>query len=786
MRASTSNLFFSPKLATVAPRLTTRWLAVAWLALVIACAWVATPSAVRADEPPRSDATGQRPADDSTASDATDVPDTPASDSPAPPETNSAADPKPVLPPRHPFPRRVDAPGLDGGVGWINTAGPLDLRQLRGKFVVLDFWTYCCINCIHILPELKKLEHAYPGEIVVIGVHSAKFDTEKDSQNITEAVVRYDIEHPVINDAEHAIWERYGITGWPALRVIDPEGKLVAAHGGEIDFESLDQFFQKALPYYRAKGLLDETPLRFDLARDALPPTPLRFPGKVLADPEAARLYIADSGHHRIVVTGLDGKLLDVIGSGRRGLDDGDYATATFAQPQGMALHDGHLYVADTENHAIRKIDLAARQVTKIAGTGKQNRGLPPGADQLDFVAGAELKLPDRWVSEPGAFPLASPWAVFAQGEHLYIAMAGRHQIWRMTLDEQEIEVYAGSGIENITDGPLAPEKPLRLLDRFVDPGSFSAFAQPSGLASDGEWLYIADSEGSAIRAVPFDATKNVKTVVGATDQTPGPRGRPIYPLFSFGDRDGQGEEVLLQHALGVVHHDGQLFVSDTYNNKIKVVDLEERTAKTLVGDTESGDTDDPPRFDEPAGITYAGGKLYVADTNNHRIRVIDLETRAVTTLQIDGLAPPPAEQPSAGLPESEEVVRVEGGRVRPVDGVVRLNVQLKLPEGWKINPRAPLRYQVDKTSEGGLVAPGEPLGTLVRLPEEERRATFSIPLPLREEGEGGDVVRVRVRYYYCQEGAEGLCKVGDITWDVEFAVADDGEPAVTLEHRVP
>ena len=448
---------------------------------------------------------------------------------------------------RHPFPRRVkapslDVPSLDGGKAWINTAGPIDLKDLRGKFVILDFWTYCCINCLHILPELKKLEHAYPNNVVVIGVHSAKFDTEKDSQNITEAVLRHDIEHPVINDSEHEIWRRFAVKSWPSLRVIDPEGYLVAGHSGEIDFESLDQFLKSSLPYYRKKGLLDETPIRFDLEREKVEPRPLKYPGKVLADEASGRLYIADSGHHRIVVSDLDGRLIDVIGSGQRGQNDGDYKSAQFALPQGMALHEGHLFVADTENHLIRKVDLAARRVTTIAGTGKQNRGIPPGMDQLDPVAGFAGKLPDRWVSTPIKFPLASPWSLFVHEGYLYIAMAGRHQIWRMTLDEMEIEVYAGSGIESITDGKLAPPKPLRLMGQGVDAREYSAFAQPSGLASDGDWLYIADSEGSAIRAVPFDIMKAVKTVVGATDRTARPDGRPVNSLFSFGDKDGQGK----------------------------------------------------------------------------------------------------------------------------------------------------------------------------------------------------------------------------------------------------
>ncbi len=272
----------------------------------------------------------------------------------------------------NPFKQRRKAPSLDGGAGWINTGGPIELKQLRGKFVLLDFWTYCCINCMHILPVLKKLEHAYPDNLVVIGVHSAKFETERDSKNITDAVLRYEIEHPVINDREHTLWDKFGISSWPSLLLIDPEGYVVLGHSGEIDFESLDQVIKKAIPYYRKKGLLDERAVHFDTAAQRSSDTPLRFPGKVLADAPSDRLFIADSNHNRIVIAKLDGALIDTIGSGAIGKADGDYRAASFDHPQGMALDGETLYVADTENHLLRKVDLKKKHVTTIAGTGKQ------------------------------------------------------------------------------------------------------------------------------------------------------------------------------------------------------------------------------------------------------------------------------------------------------------------------------------------------------------------------------------------------------------------------------
>jgi len=512
---------------------------------------------------------------------------------------------------QHPFPKRFKVAPFPEDLAWINTAGRIELSDLRGKFVLLDFWTYCCINCMHVLPELKKLEHAYPENLVVIGVHTAKFDTEQDTANTTEAVLRYNIEHPVVNDPQHILWNRFGIQAWPTLVLIDPEGMAVWGKSGESTFEDVDAVLRKAIPYYRKRGLLDETPLSFDLEASRAPKTPLRFPGKILADESGDRLFIADSSHNRIVVTRLDGTLLETIGAGTIGRSDGDYATAQFNSPQGMALRDSALYVADTENHLIRKVDMDERRVTTVAGTGTQLRGLS--------------RLNRR--SPPLKTALASPWALLIDRDHLYIAMAGPHQIWRMSLNEARIGPYAGNGREDVVDGPLLPHEPYQ-------PG-YASFAQPSGLASDGTWLYVADSEGSSIRAVPFDASGQVRTLVG-TAALPGAR------LFTFGDVDGPAARVRLQHALGIVYYQGRLYVADTYNNKIKVIDPATGFTQTLSGTGRPGKSDDPASFDEPAGITAAGGKLFVADTNNHLLRVVDLgKGNRVSTLAIPGLEPP-------------------------------------------------------------------------------------------------------------------------------------------------
>lgn len=669
-----------------------------------------------------------------------------------------------------PFKTRVPAPSLDGGLGWLNTPEPLDLKDLRGKFVLLDFWTYCCINCMHVLPELKKLEHAYPNELVVIGVHSAKFEAEKETENIRKAILRYEIEHPVVNDANHAIWRKYGVSSWPTLVLIDPEGYAVWARGGENTFEFLNTLLQHGLPYYRERGLLNTKPLEFNFEAKNAVKTPLRFPGKVLADEAGGRLFITDSNHNRIVITDLQGKLLDIIGSGVMGRADGGYDQATFDHPQGVALDGEMLYVADTENHLLRKVDLKQKQVTTIAGTGKQMRGVWPGMKEVAGAPAGQVKLPRRFVGPPLETDIASPWALVVHDKTLYIAMAGPHQIWKMTLDGKEIGPYAGNGREDITDGPLLPSVPYEL--------GYSSFAQPSGLSSDGTWIYVADSEGSSVRAVPLNPRAKVKTIIGTAHL---PRAR----LFEFGDIDGPAGTARLQHVLGVVFYRDQLYIADTYNHKIKVIDLKDLTSQTLVGTGERGASDDPAQFNEPAGITAAAGKLYVADTNNHLIRVIDLDNgNKVSTLTIEGLTPPVKQEKVAldSVFSGATPVTVPEQTVQARDGQVTLRIKLQLPLGWKINPLAPQRYQVTVEGDSGPIV-RQGLGSAVKV--DPPAAEFDVTLPV--QGTGEEKVTVSLAHYTCQIQDAGICTQGVVAWTLPVKIVEQGatEP-IELSYQIP
>jgi len=490
---------------------------------------------------------------------------------------------------------KVAAPDFTGADSWLNTAGKtVSMKDLKGQIVLLDFWTYCCINCMHVFPDLHALEEKYKNDpVVVIGVHSGKFDEEKDVDHIRQAILRHNIDHPVAVDSQYKIWTAYGVPGWPTLVLIDSEGNAVAGWSGEGHKNEIDAKIAELLKEGRAKKTLADKPVRFTPERATFKPGELEFPGKVLADNEWKRLFISDTNHNRVMVADLSGTVSQIIGSGKIGLKDGAFKEAELHQPQGLALsEDGKtLYIADTENHAIRSADLASGRLTTIAGTGQQARRYADGAPAKTTA-------------------ISSPWDLARVGDQLYVAMAGVHQIWAMDLSKGTIRVFAGTGREGAVDGKNV----------------LAGFAQPSGLATDGSQLFVADSEVSSVREVGLAADGCTSTVAGSGE------------LFGFGRTDGPGKTARFQHPLGVAVDGtaGVLYVADTFNGLIRKIDLKSGNVSTVAGTgaTDPG-TAEAPNFYEPGGLSLAGNVLYVADTNHHRIVAIDLGTKKSTVIEV-------------------------------------------------------------------------------------------------------------------------------------------------------
>ena len=627
---------------------------------------------------------------------------------------------------------RVRAPELSGGRGWLNTDKPLSLAGLKGKVVLLDFWTYGCINCMHIIPDLKKLEKKYPNELVVIGVHSAKFENEKDTENIRRIILRYEIEHPIVNDADFAIWRSYSVNAWPTRYLIDPAGYIIGKLSGEGGYPALDKAIADSIAEFRRREELNEAPLKLVLERAKVGDLPLAFPGKVLADQKSDRLFIADSDHNRIVLAKLDGTLIETIGNRAHGADDGPFDRATFFRPQGMMLDGETLYVADTENHLIRQVDLKSKTVKTIAGTGQQSHEYG--------LSGPALRI-----------ALNSPWDLQLAGRALYIAMAGPHQIWKLDLDRQEVSTFAGSGREARLDGPV----------------NEAGFAQPSALATDEKTLYVSDAEANIIRAINLGPNGKVRTLVGGD-------------LFDFGDEDGFGNDVRLQHPLGLARWKDKLLIADTYNHKIKLLDPAARSVKSFAGTGKPGQADGSrPSFYEPGGLAVAGDKLYVADTNNHAIRVVDLKTKETKTLSIKGLQPPVVNQAAAGtdaLPNAEQI-SLPSQKLRAGEAALLINVEL--PPGYHLNPTAPQRYKV--SIENGAKS-------LTIDDRDAFRSTTGLPLPIRVTVRasiaGPAELHASFTFVYCREDNTGTCRIKTLVWRAPVEVVNDANAPVEINFR--
>jgi thiol-disulfide isomerase/thioredoxin/sugar lactone lactonase YvrE len=607
----------------------------------------------------------------------------------------------------------VRAPDFPADFPWLNSK-PLSLRALRGKVVLLDFWTYGCINCMHILPDLKKLEAKYPKELVVISVHSAKFQTESDAKNVRNAVLRYKIEHPVLVDQKMRVWSEYAVKAWPTLVLVDPTGKVAGQVMGEGHYDTLDATIAQLVERAKQRGELSTSPLSLTLERAKVAPAPLSFPGKVLAS--GGKLYIADSGHNRIVISSQSGAVEAVIGGSGAGLKDGDFATAQFENPQGMTLDGDKLYVADTNNHALRVIDLTAKTVATLAGNGKQAPYMATGG-----VGKTAL--------------LSSPWDVVKVGDALIMAMAGNHQIWKYDLASTKVSVYAGSGAEARRDGSFGD----------------AAFAQTSGLALQGDRLFAADSESSTLRALDLKAT-TVKTVAGGD-------------LFDFGDKDGQGDAVRLQHPLGITSDGKNLYFADTYNSKIKRLDPTTDTVSTVF----SGN------LSEPGGLSFDDGAIFIADTNNGAIKRLDLATKTTKVITFDGLKPPVL---AALAPIAATPVVVEGQTQILAPGTsAKFVLDVKLPKGFHLNREAPLKLTAKANGSGIKFGQTTLSGAKFQLPLE-------LPMQTAKSGKGN--IDITAFISYCNDGTGAICKVESVKRRVDFEVRDGGATEIRVGVDLP
>ncbi|MEU7865528.1 NHL domain-containing thioredoxin family protein [Dactylosporangium sp. NPDC049140] len=478
---------------------------------------------------------------------------------------------------------RVRAPELKGR-GWLNVES-LSLKDLRGKIVLLDFWTFCCINCLHVLDELRPLEERFGDVLVTIGVHSPKFEHEKDPDALAAAVERYGVDHPVLDDPELNMWQQYTAKAWPTLTVIDPEGYVVANMAGEGHAQGLTKLIEELIETHDAKGTLNRT--NAPHAVQTSDSTLLRFPGKALALPDG-HFLVSDSTHQSLAELDADNEtLVRRIGTGKRGRRDG--LEPEFSEPGGLCLLPPHaaeiagydVVVADTVNHLLRGLNLRTGEVSTVAGSGRQWRGT------VDFDAHDSL-----------AVDLSSPWDVAWYDDRVVVAMSGIHQLWWFDPVKRTAGMYAGTTVEALKDGPLHEVW----------------MAQPSGLSAspDGGRLWIADSESSAVRWIE---NGEMHTAAG-------------QGLFDFGHVDGPADQALLQHPLGVLAlPDGSVLVADTYNGAIRRITDNKSVSTVLDGLSEPSDL-----------VLTADGDVVVVESGAHRLVRLGPGTLAAAGIDVTGV----------------------------------------------------------------------------------------------------------------------------------------------------
>ncbi len=470
---------------------------------------------------------------------------------------------------------RINAPEFSPALEWINTDRPPSLEALRGRVVLLGFWTFDCVNCINTLPDLRYFENKYHDGLSVIGVHTPKYAYQRQGAPVLKAVNRHHIRHPVANDPGFELWQAYGVQSWPTIAVIDARGQLAALLPGEGRRQEADTLIAHLLDEAAANDLRvyesDVSTIRPE------PRTPLRFPGKLLATDSS--LWIADSAHNRILECNHDGRILRQFGSGNPGYWDGRNQDSGFADPQGLVIVKDALYVADTGNHAVRRIRLLNGEVSTIVGTGVAGHDLPGEQSESATVA------------------MSAPSDVAALGDKLYIAVSGQNQLWQFDLSKNTLSVLAGNGQLGVNDGD----------------GVAASFAQPSSLSVIGQQLVVVDAAASAIRLVRL-LDNHVSTLIGAG-------------LYEFGDVSGKRDTARLQHPLAAcADARGLIFVADSYNGKIKALNMRSGELRTL---------NLPYRFQEPAGLSLAAGALWIANTNAHEIVRVDLGSGQVKRLTI-------------------------------------------------------------------------------------------------------------------------------------------------------
>ncbi|MFT6106414.1 MAG: thiol-disulfide isomerase/thioredoxin [Rickettsiales bacterium] len=554
------------------------------------------------------------------------------------------------------------------------------------------------------IPEIKNLEMEFDNKLTVIGVHSGKFDNEKETSSIRKAVLKYDITHPVVNDADFKIWDGFKVSSWPTIVLIDPEGRVVKKYEGEVSSSVIRKDVKNLIKKYKYQ--LNSAGLPIVLEKNKIVDNVLNFPAKITLAKgfsyknisKTNALVIANTGKHNIILTSFNGKTLLEIGSGDSGFEDGDFDNSSFNSPRGLIFEKNILYVADTGNHALRKIDFGTGKVTTIIGSGRRGK-----------IIGVKNKIKD--------ISLASPWDLefFPDKNNIIIANAGTHQLLKYNISKKTISPFVGNGKEDLIDGKY-PKNSL---------------AQPSGISAHGEKLYFVDSESSALRMV--DKSGKLTTLIG--------RG-----LFDFGYKNGDSKKALMQHPVGLVAVDSGIYIADTHNHVIRKYNFKTKQIYDYSGGLKGSGVGnrEETRYDEPEDIIAVKGNFYVADTNNNRI--VELGLNGSVSRLIDIV--PQIKMPTEGLLEYLPNLTTISSQNVKENSEVTLVFDMK--KGWKVNQSAPSFFnlvEIKDNKDAHLIASFS----------DSIISSGSVKLPkMSSENE----YYIQGTVYYCEDKKESLCLI--------------------------
>lgn len=610
----------------------------------------------------------------------------------------------------------------DGEQRWLNLARKIEKKDLKNRIILLDFWTHSCVNCLHIIPEIKKLEKEFGNKILVIGVHSGKFENEKDIESIRKAVLKYVIDYPIVNDSMLKIWNEFEINARPTVVLIDPRGRVKKTYIGENDIKYARKTIKKLVEKYRYHLNRDELPIL--LEKNKIIKTVLSYPTKISHSKKFSyksysgpAFFIANSARNSIIVAKENGEIITQIGLKDVGLQDGIFDVARFNFPSGILYNDGILYVADTQNHALRAINFKSGRVETLIGNKERGLVLKGETDALNFALALPLDL-----------------EFLGDKNKIAIANSGTNQILLFDLKTNKIKPLAGSGVEGIIDGKF-PKNSL---------------TQTSSLSFYDGNLYFIDSSTSSLRVYEKDG--NIRTLIGDNLSDSG------------GHKDGDKKTALMQHPLDLFVNKNGVYISDSFNHKIRKYQFNSKTIKDLFGDKRGNSLGENVEFDEPDGVVIVDNDMFVVDGNNNRIVKINFDKMKSSLLNIM----PPLQLPREGfLQYLPNLNVIKKASVKNKDVEIKINFA---EESYKINEKGPSfinllelvsenKANLIKTFDWNLIKNDE-----MQLPELAKNKKYILQ---------GTI-------YFCEDRADALCFI--TSYEQELEVENGGEKIIKIE----